>query len=190
MAIEDELMSGVLESNAAPTPRMLTWARNSAAYRLARRMMTEKELADAIARKAQQKFDEITPQQINALVDAALSFGHEMKALDDVSYAEIRSRSSQRAGKSRRLIARKLIEKGIDRETVSAVLEGADDLAAAVIFARKRAFGPFRRVTLDERQRRRELSAFARNGYSFDLGCRIVDMEPEEADEILTAHPP
>lgn len=173
-----------------PTPRMLTWARNSAAYRLGKRMMTEKELADAIARKAREKFEAISPEQVLALVDRALAFGRDIKALDDVSYAEIRSRSSQRAGKSRRIIARKLSEKGIDRETVQAVLEDADDLRAAVVFARKRAFGPFRRLILDDKQRNKELSSFARNGYGFDLGRRLVEMEREEAEEILSMPAP
>ncbi|QLF71908.1 regulatory protein RecX (plasmid) [Peteryoungia desertarenae] len=188
--MDEDLENGGLEAGDGPTPRMQAWARNSAAYRLARRMMTEKELGDAIARKAQEKFHAITLQQVRTLVDIALAFGREMKALDDVSYAEIRSRASQRAGKSRRLIARKLMEKGIDRETVTTVLEEADDLVSGVIFARKRGFGPFRRTDLDDRQRRRELAAFARNGYGFDLACRIADMTAEEAEDILSEASP
>lgn len=42
-----------------PTSRMLSWARNSTIYRLERRMMTEKQLSDAIAKKAKQKFEDI-----------------------------------------------------------------------------------------------------------------------------------
>ena len=65
-----------------PTPRMLAWAKNSAAYRLAKRMMTERELSDAIKRKARSKFDEISEAQVNALAEAALAFGRSMKALE------------------------------------------------------------------------------------------------------------
>ncbi|MGH6808686.1 MAG: hypothetical protein ACREEJ_17875, partial [Ensifer adhaerens] len=47
-----------------PTARMLSWARNSAVYRLERQMMTEKQLFDAITRKARQKFEDISQEQL------------------------------------------------------------------------------------------------------------------------------
>lgn len=50
-----------------PTSRMLSWARNSALYRLEQRMMTEKQLRDAIMRKARERFETISPAQIKAL---------------------------------------------------------------------------------------------------------------------------
>jgi len=134
-----------------PTSRMLSWARNSTIYRLERRMMTEKQLFDAIARKAKQKFEDISDAQIKALADFAVKFAYELKVLDDVVYAEISTRSAARSGKSKKAIAFKLASKGIHSETVVAAVEEVDDLHAAVIFARKRGFGPFRRGDLDEK---------------------------------------
>ena len=49
MTDDDTLTSDV------PTSRMLSWAKNSTIYRLERRMMTEKQLFDAIAKKAKSK---------------------------------------------------------------------------------------------------------------------------------------
>lgn len=170
----------------APTARMFAWAKNSAAYRLSRRMMTERELADAVSRKARQKFEAITEEQVRALADAAVAFGRTVSALDDVAYAEIRTRSSARAGKSRKAIARTLVQKGIDREIASEAVQETDDLKAAVIYARRRAFGPFRRADVDEKQKAKELSAFARQGFSFEIGARIFRMDRDEADEILS----
>jgi regulatory protein len=43
-----------------PTRRMQSWAKNSTIYRLGRQMMTEKQLFDAISRKAKQKFEGIS----------------------------------------------------------------------------------------------------------------------------------
>ncbi|GEO83347.1 regulatory protein RecX [Ciceribacter naphthalenivorans] len=168
---------------------MYAWSRNSALYRLSRRMMTERELADAIGRKARQKFEDISEAQVRALSVAAVEFGRTMLALDDVAYAEIRARSSARGGKSRRAIGRKLIEKGVDRETVKQALADTDDFNAALVFARKRAFGPFRKVELDEKRQAKEFSAFARNGFSFEIGKRILGMEREEAEELLADRP-
>ncbi|MBM7047052.1 recombination regulator RecX [Rhizobium lusitanum] len=168
-----------------PTSRMLSWARNSTIYRLERRMMTEKQLFDAIAKKAKQKFEDIGAEQIKALADFAVKFAYELKVLDDVAYAEISTRSAVRSGKSKKAIAFKLASKGIHSETVVAAVEEVDDLHAAVIFARKRGFGPFRRGDLDEKRKSKELSAFARNGFSFAVGKKVFDMERHDAEEVL-----
>ncbi|MDQ0420795.1 regulatory protein [Peteryoungia aggregata LMG 23059] len=174
-----------------PTPRMLAWAKNSAAYRLAKRMMTERELADAIKRKARTKFEDITEAQVNALAETALAFGRSMKALDDQNYAEIRANSAARSGRSKRAIARKLAEKGVDKSIVTSVLLDADDLRAAIVYARKKAFGPFRRpdVEADEARWTKEISSFARQGFSFDLAKRVLDLERDEAEDILLGSP-
>ncbi|HEX5934074.1 MAG TPA: regulatory protein RecX [Pseudorhizobium sp.] len=168
-----------------PTARMLAWAKNSAAYRLSRRMMTEQELKSAIIRKAKQKFEGISEAELLAVVEYAIDFGHRTGALDDKSYAEAKVRSSTRDGKSRRLIARKLQEKGVSKETAAIALEDADDWLAAISFARKRGFGPFRRMQPDEKRMAKELSAFARSGFSFELARRVLDMSVEDTDAVL-----
>ncbi|MBY5580019.1 recombination regulator RecX [Rhizobium leguminosarum] len=170
-----------------PTSRMLSWARNSAIYRLERRMMTEKQLFDAITRKAKEKFEGISAAQLKAIADFAVKFAYDNKVLDDSAYAEISTRSAVRGGKSKRAIAQKLAAKGISSDKVEAALKEADDLYAAAIFARKRAFGPFRRVELDEKRKAKELSAFARNGFSFDIGRKVFEMSVEDAEEVILA---
>ena len=169
----------------APTPRMLAWARNSTIWRLQRQMLTEKQLSDAIRRKAKDRFEGISESQIRACSDHAVAFAHEQKALDDTAYAEVATRSGVRGGRSRRAIAQRLAAKGIDRETVASALEAADDLHAAVALARKRAFGPFRKAEPDARRLARELSAFARGGFGFDMAKRVCSMPRDEAEEIL-----
>lgn len=172
-----------------PTPRMLAWARNSAAYRLSKRMMTEKQLSDAISRKAKQKFEGISLAQIQALAASAVAFGLDVKALDDVAYAEIRTRSSARAGKSKKAIAQTLAQKGVDRHIVTQAVSETDDLRSAVIYARRRAFGPFRRAELDEKQKAKELSAFVRQGFGYELANRVFAMDLEEAEELMADSP-
>ncbi|QWW68040.1 recombination regulator RecX [Rhizobium sp. WYJ-E13] len=174
-------------SSDIPTPRMLSWARNSTIYRLERRMMTEKQLFDAITRKAKEKFEDISAAQVKAVADFAVKFAYDNKAIDDTAYAEISTRSAMRSGKSKRAIAQKLAVKGVSSDRVEAALEEADDLYAAAIFARKRAFGPFRRVELDEKRRAKELSAFARNGFGFEIGRKVFEMSFEDAEEVILA---
>lgn len=175
------------EQSDQPTPRMYAWARNSAAYRLHRQMLTEKQLFDAIARKAREKFEDISTTQVELLAAAAVTFAYDNGALNDRAYAEIKTRSGMRGGKSKRAIAQKLSQKGIAKTDVAAAVAEADDLYAAVVLARKRAFGPFRKIDLDEKRTTKELSAFARAGFSFELGKRVFAMSFDEAEEILIA---
>ncbi|WP_272937835.1 recombination regulator RecX [Xaviernesmea oryzae] len=168
-----------------PTPRMLSWARNSTIYRLERRMHTEKQLFNAILRKALQKFENISEAQAKALADAAVKFAYDHKALDDAAYAEISTRSGMCGGRSKRAIALKLSQKGVAGEIVTAAVAEADDMHAALVLARKRAFGPFRKGELDEKRKAKELSAFARAGFSFEIGKRVFGMSLDEAEEAL-----
>ncbi|TWF54816.1 recombination regulator RecX [Neorhizobium alkalisoli] len=175
------------QSSDTPTPRMFSWARNSTIYRVEKRMHTEKQLFDAIARKARQKFENISEAQVKALAESAVKFAYDNKALDDSAFAEISTRSGIRSGRSKRAIAQKLAQKGVARDTVETATADADDLYAAVVLARKRAFGPFRKVEPDEARRAKEFSAFARGGFGFEIGKRVLAMSIEEAEEVLDA---
>lgn len=180
----DNLPTDVSPSDT-PTARMLSWARNSAVYRLERQMMTEKQLFDAITRKARQKFEDISQGQLKAVADFAVKFAYDLNALNDADYAQISTRSAVRSGKSKRAIAQKLQVKGIDRETAAVALEATDDLFAAAVFARKRGFGPFRRGESDDKRKAKELSAFARNGFGFEIGRKVFEMSMDEAESVL-----
>lgn len=144
--------------------------------------MTERELSAAIMRKAKQKFQDITEAQTSAVARAAVDFGIRVGALDDKNYAEAKVRSGVRTGKSQRIIAQKLREKGVEAETAKKALEDADDRLAAISFARKRGFGPYRRQAPDDKRLAKELSAFARNGFSFELARAVLEMDANEAD--------
>ena len=181
MSLEDDTPADT------PTPRMFSWARNSTIYRIERRMHTERQLHDAIARKAREKFEDISEAQVKALAEAAVKFAYDNKALDDTAYAEISTRSGIRSGRSKRAITQRLSQKGVAKETAAAAVADMDDLYAAVVLARKRAFGPFRKVELDDRRKARELAAFARGGFGFEIGKRVFAMTREEAEEVLDA---
>ena len=180
-------MEDETEKSDVPTARMFSWARNSTIYRLERRMMTERQLFDAITRKARQKFEGINEAQVKALADSAVKFAYDQQAIDDAVYAAVSTRSAVRGGKSKRMIAQRLSSKGVASDLVQTALEDTDDLFAAVVLARKRAFGPFRRGELDDKRKAKELSAFARAGFGFGIGKRVFDMSHEEADAILDA---
>ncbi len=173
------------ERASAPTPRMLAWTRNATLSRLERRMMTEKELGEAIVKNAKTKFQDITDEQLRAVSAAAVALAYEQKALDDGAYARQKTQSAIRNGKSKRFIAQALSAKGVDAEVAASALQDTDDLYSAVVFARKRGFGPFRRGEADEKRKAKELSALARNGFGFSIGNAVFEMSAEEADALL-----
>lgn len=171
------------------TPRMLKWAQNSALYRVSRQMLSRRQLYDAVLRKARQKFEDIEPKQAEALAERAVAFAESIGALDDEAFAKAKTRSAVRGGKSQRMIARTLSQKGIDRETSHAALADVDDLAAAVAFARKRAFGPFRRQEADDARREKELATYMRQGFRLDHAKQALAMSREEAEDVLAQLP-
>jgi len=164
---------------------MLSWARNSTIYRLERRMMTERQLYDAIIRKAKHKFENITEMQLRAVAESAVTFAYDNGGLNDISYAEISTRSGVRSGRSKRRIAQTLTQKGVDQEVITAALDEADELLAAVHFARKRRFGPFRRGDVDRERSAKEMAAFGRNGFSYETGRTVLNMSQEEAEDLV-----
>jgi regulatory protein len=164
---------------------MISWGKNSALYRLARKMMSESELSKAIARKAVNKFDGITPELAKQIAAATIAHCNELRLLDDVTYAEVKTASSLRAGRSRKRIAMDLSNKGIDPDLIATSLEDADDLGAGLNFARRRAFGPYRKVDLDEKRKVKEFSAFARNGFSSEVARKVMTMTIEDIEDTL-----
>ncbi len=172
------------EVPAAPTPRMLAWAKNSSLYRLNRRMMTEHELFEALRRKALTKFEGLEEEQARLLARHGVDFCKEHGFLNDRVYAEVKIGSATRSGRSRRRIARDLGLKGVARPLIDEALEEVDDLKSAIAFARKRAFGPFRKVEADEKRRMKEFAAFARNGFSASVARRVLELREDELDAL------
>ncbi len=166
-----------------PTPRMLSWVKNSCVYRLNQRMMTEHALREALRRKALSKFEGISAELASRIAATGIAFCHEHRFLDDRAFAETRAASASRSGHSKRRISRDLGQKGVERSLIHAAVEEIDDRAAAINYARKRGFGPFRKVDLDERRKAKELSAFARNGFSFELAQNIIQSSLDKLDD-------
>jgi regulatory protein len=109
-------------------------------------------------------------------------------AVNDVTFAQSRSRSLVRAGRSRRAVVAHLAAKGVDSEAARAALPDDDgtELAAALVLARRRRIGPFRQGDANEpAQRQRELAILARAGFPQDIARRALVMDPDEAEALV-----
>lgn len=169
-----------------PTERMFAWGRNSALFRLNQKDMSESELKNALKRKALQKFTSITAGCADKIAAAALSYCLELKLIDDDNYARMKVKTESNKGKSKRMIAKRLSDKGIAPETSLLLLQETDDLVSALIHCRKRRLGPYRRDSKgDAKTLARELGNLARNGFSQDVARKALSMNLEDVEATL-----
>lgn len=121
----------------------------------------------------------------------------KLGAINDTAYAEMKVGSMRRAGKSARLIAQSLAQKGVKSDEVARALETHDseqgqeaEKKAALALAKKRGLGPFRRNRAaageieDPKVRAKAIAAFARAGFSFSIAKDILGYGPEDIDDL------
>ncbi len=151
--------------------RMLT----RAVDRWARRALADGVEADAVAAQAAQARAAVCSVVVRLAAAGAVS---------DAAFAESRTRSLVRGGRSRRAVAAHLAAKGVGAETARAALdaEEVDELAAALVFARRRRIGPFR---VGDEDRLRELAMLARAGFSQAVAKEALRMGREDAEEVV-----
>lgn len=106
--------------------------------------------------------------------------------LNDARFAEASIRALRQRGLAERAIVHRLSAKGLDPTTVRDALGRVDadqaepELEAALRFMRRRKLGPHRTTTTTAKERRKDLQALARAGFSYEvaeraLGARLPD---------------
>ncbi len=143
--------------------------------RWARRALADGAEADVVAAQAAQS---------RAAVRAVVARLAALGAVSDRAFAESRTRTLVRGGRSRRAVAAHLAAKGVGGETARAALEAeeTDELAAALVLARRRRIGPFR---VGDGDRLRELAMLARAGFSQAVASEALRMPREEAEAVV-----
>jgi len=110
--------------------------------------------------------------------------------VDDRAFAEARVRSMGRRGLGARRVTMALRHDGIDADDSADLAEAieADAFRSALVFARRRRFGPFAATPADRDLHRKQVAAFLRAGHAPEIALRILRMEPgEEPDGPLEA---
>ncbi len=111
----------------------------------------------------------------------------ESGAVSDQAFAQSRARSLARAGRSRRAIGAHLANKGVPGELAGDVVQASpeQELAAALIHARKRRLGPWRKADLTPELRRKELANLARAGFAQGTASAALKMDLAEAETAI-----
>jgi len=181
---------------AGPAPSVAALHETGLAY-LARYATTEAALTRALVRSVDRwarravadgvESDTVASQaaQARAAVRGVVTRLAAMGAVSDTAFAESRTRSLVRGGRSRRAVAAHLAAKGVGAETARAALEAedTDELTAALVLTRRRRIGPFR---VGDGDRLRELAMLARAGFTQAVASEALRMPREDAEEIVT----
>lgn len=168
-----------------PRPVTREWLFRAAGHYLERYASTEANLRRVLERKvmrrAHARGEEAGP--FEPLIVETVARFVDLKLLDDRSFAEAKLASLRRRGTSLRQSAAKLAEKGVDRETVAAVMEGdeTDEAEAARRLAKRRRLGPHRLRERAER-RDRDVAALMRAGFSYTHAAAAIDADPDLED--------
>lgn len=116
----------------------------------------------------------------------------EVGLLNDLAFAEARARSLMERGTASRAIRMKLLEKGVDADTIdqalAALSEDAPDpeLHAAIKLARRRRLGPYADPDKRAETKDKHLAAMARAGFGYDMARRVIECDDtDELEDLL-----
>jgi regulatory protein len=113
----------------------------------------------------------------------------ETGAVSDAAFAQTRARALARAGRSRRAIGAHLATRGVAAALAAEALpdDPSHDFVAALIHARKRRLGPWRKEDATPELLRRELGSLARAGFAHDVATGALRFERDAAERAINA---
>lgn len=183
------------------TPRKITprYLENAALYYLQRYASSAGNLRRVLTRKVDRscQFHGTPADEFYPVIDALVARYEKSGLLNDTLYAEGRTASLRRQGKSRQAIAANLKVKGLAPDIIQQALESVDgdradtalpaELAAALKLARKRKIGRFNPTPesdplLRRKQQMREMGIMARGGFSYDIARQALDFSADDID--------
>ncbi len=137
------------------------------------------QLRGVLLRRVARYAEESEAELLAASVERVLERLGKAALIDDQRFAEGFAAAARRRGASARKIEDKLAARGISSELARASVaetasEGLDELSAARAYVKKRRL--LELDLKDEKQRRRALSSLARQGFSFDVARRALEL--------------
>ena len=169
---------------------------NKALHYLGRYASTSARLEVVLRKFAKRKLELADPALLDSSIRDVIESCIRLGYIDDAAFIRSQFRQGLRSGHSQRRILLKLAQKGISRDLALSVLQDSDDdtladdrteLAAALIYARKKSVGPFSPAPLIcPEDKQKHMGRLARNGFSFDIVRKVMDLtSAEEADALL-----
>ena len=188
----DHPHNSALRPSAEQIKKRLT---NKAFHYLGHYASTSNRLETILRKFAQRKLDWADPVLLDKIIREVIESCVKLGYIDDEAFIKSQFRHGLRSGFSQRRILLKLAQRGISRDLAKAVMDeqtsrAADkkdsELAAALIYARKKSVGPYSRAELHPEDNQRHLARLARNGFAFDVAKKVMALpSADAADELL-----
>ena len=185
-------------NNSEPRPyadRIKKRLTNKALHYLGRYASTSARLEAILRKFAKLKLGQADPALFDRIVREVVESCVKLGYVDDKAFIKSQLRQGLRNGFSQQRILLKLARKGISRELAVAVMDeqtgeasdkGDSELAAALIYARKKSVGPYSRAEPHHLENQRHLARLARNGFSFDVVKQVMALpSADAADDLL-----
>ena len=128
---------------------------NKAFHYLGRYASTSSRLETILRRFVQRKLDRVEPALLDQIIREVIESCVRLGYIDDGAFIRSQFRQGLRSGFSQRRILLKLAQRGISRDLAEAVMDEQTsraaaqrdrELAAALIYARKKSVGPYSRA--------------------------------------------
>ncbi len=164
----------------------------AAIYYLERYSSCQKNLERILGQKCRRRNEnnEAPSEQQLGWISAVSAKCARLGYVDDGIYARTRAAAMHRTGKPSRMIKMALRQKGVGDDDINKALqvlrqeEGEEtDRLAAITYARRRRFGPYRTKEGDESKMKKEIGSMARAGFDFDI-VRII-IEAKTVEELI-----
>jgi regulatory protein len=171
-----------MKEKRQPRPVTASYLRNAALHYLKQRSASRAMVRQTLVRRAKSRLQvRALEAETLAHIEGALDALVADKLIDDATFARGRKATLQHKGLPTRRIVQGLKLKGIDAETIEATLsDGVDDLAQARRYAQRRRLGTWSRKVDSPEQRRKDLAAMARAGFSYGVASQALAAAEEE----------
>lgn len=177
-------------------PRKITsqYLENAALYYLQRHASSVHNFRQVMHRKIMRscRFFQSDPAPFLETVEKMIERYVQTGLLNDPLFAAAKTATLRRQGKSKSAITAKLRVKGLQGEDIAAAISKIDEenvfsdheaeFAAALILARRKKIGPYRKISeeeIDIQARQKEMALMARAGFSFDVARRVLDYDED-----------
>ncbi len=180
-------------------PKKITsnYLHNAGLYYLQRFSSSSGNFREIMIRKIKRSCAHHTDQDfehcLEALDETVQKF-IDVGLINDETYTRGMVHSLRRQGKSKRAIEAKLRTKNVPQNLVKLKIEEYDEehkdadteLISALILARKRKIGPYKKESFDENTDiKKHLSIMARAGFSYDTSSIVLKMGVDYAETIV-----
>ena len=130
-------------------------------------------------------------KEVSNIIDEIIINLEKNKFINDEMYSDSKARMFLRRGYSLNKINQSLRFKGIDSQFIKKSIDKIKedtiepDFVSALKLCKKRRIGPLRPEANRELFYKKDLGILARNGFSFDMSKRILNLETQEFNKLI-----